>query len=146
MFDAQAFSQQQFERRQAEVSLPDLAPFFPDDEKPVFVVQMLGAEELSIADEATQKHAILTEITTKLAAGSAPEKAAALAEALGISSDDIPARLKKEMEHVRLGLVSPQLDLQQVQKLARHYPIPFRQLHNKIMELTGQGATAKAKP
>lgn len=143
-FDVNAFRQATYKARQGEVTLPALAGYFDKDEQPVFVVKMLNSEELARAEEAIQRNDLVKQLTRMMAQNSA-EKADAIAEAMGVVATDVPPVLKKQIEHVRLGVVSPEMDLSDIVKLSECHPVEFKQLHNKIMELSGQGAEAQVK-
>lgn len=143
-FNVNAFRQTAYKARQGEVTLPALAGYFGKDEQPVFIVKMLNSEELARAEEAIQKNDLLKQLA-KIMTENSTEKANAIAEAMGVVNLDVPPILKKQIEHVRLGIVSPELDLSDVVKLSEIHPVEFKQLHNKIMELSGQGAEAQVK-
>lgn len=146
MFDLKSFERAAFEPRQCDVALPSLADFFKDSE-PVFVVRGLTANELARADEAARKGKMISDLVEKLLESQGgKEKAAALLDAAGLSNAiDPPQIIKQRIEHVRMAVVSPALELQHVIKLADAFPIEFTRLANAVLEMTGQGQVAAVK-
>ena len=145
MFNSTAFDQARFTVREGEISLAALKPFFGEEE-PVFKCKMLNSEELARAEESSNSQQMLHDLMTKMLSGTATDKATAIAEAAGITSDEVPASVRKMIEYVLLGVVEPQLSRDQVVKISVNYPVEFKQLFNKIMTLTGEGAEVEVKP
>lgn len=139
-FDIEAFRRARFTPREVELRLDALSAFGE-----VIKVRGLTAEDLARAEEASQKGKLVSDLIEKLAGSAGKEKASALLEGVGISSD-VPAMLQKRMEHIVLGVVEPKLELVDVVKLGQTFPIEFNIIANKIIELTGQGQIADVKP
>jgi hypothetical protein len=136
-FDLAAFERAEFRPRTSRVELPELAAFFADGEPPQWEVRSLTASELQRASDAKQRQAAVRTIVDAIA--SAGDQAANIRKYLGVTNDT-PGEVAKRMEMLVAGSVSPRVDLQQVVKLAEHYPIAFLTLTNEILELTGRGA------
>src|SRR5690554_989692 len=140
-FDLKAFQKAQFVPREMDVTLDAVAEAGMGDG--VVKVRGLTARELAEAEESAQNGKLLSDLVEKLA-GSGKEKVGALMEGIGFNQD-VPASLAKRLEHVRLGVMEPQMDLADVAKLAEVFPVEFTILANKIMELTGKGQQAQVK-
>ncbi len=138
-FDAKAFTKQSFEPRLVEVQVPDLAPWFGKDEKPVWKVRGLTGTELGFVNEAEQKYKDVAGLVKKLMSGSAKDKIDAVCESLGASSEKEPAEVIRGMEMLRLGSVEPEVDLPLAIKLNRTFPGEFRLLVKAITTATLQG-------
>ncbi|MGB0467756.1 MAG: hypothetical protein ACPGF7_09550 [Pontibacterium sp.] len=144
MFNPTAFDQARFSVREGEITLSALQPFF--DDKPIFRCKMLNSEELAQAEESANSQQVVSELLNRITAGNPHDKAAAIAEAAGISGDDVPGALRKMIEFVLAGVVEPALSRDQVLKISTNFPVEFKQLFNKIMSLTGEGAEIELKP
>ena len=142
MFDLNAFRKAKFKPREAELTLEGLQKAGLGDGR--VIVRGLTSLDIAAAEEAASKGKLLTDIVHKLVDAGGKQKAAALLEGVGISAD-VPAALAKRYEHVRAGLVEPQMDLSDVVKLADCFPIEFAEIANKIMALTGMGKEAEVK-
>lgn len=136
-FDMAAFERAEFRPRTSRVEVPELGAFFGADEPPVWEVRSLTASELQRASDAKQRQATVRTIVDAIA--SAGEQAASIRKYLGVTNDT-PGEVAKRMEMLVSGSLAPRVDLQQVVKLAEHYPIAFLTLTNEILELTGKGA------
>jgi hypothetical protein len=141
-FDVKAFQRAKFSPREAEVTLDAVAS--AGFGTGVFKVRGLTAEEIHIADEAKKRGQLLSNLVEKLASGG-EERVQALLEGVGVSNG-VPADLVKQYEHVRMGLIEPTLEHQDIIKFAEIWPVEFIQLANKVMELTGLGRIAEVKP
>lgn len=143
MFDLNSFRKTEFKPREAELSFSAFSDAGLGDGS--VKVRGLTAEEIARADEASTKGKLLGDIVEKLAGSGGKQKASALLEGVGISSDT-PAALAKRYEHVCIGCVEPKLELADAVKLGSVFPIEFNQIANKILELTGKGQEAAVKP
>lgn len=144
-FDLARFQGTQFQARSAEVSLPALSHFFGPDEPPIFRVRGLSFEELARADVAADRSKVMLGLIEALAGKSAPEQVAALKDALG-HGEATPEHAVKRMEMLALGALEPALALSDVVRLADAFPIEFRILTDKIVELTGLGKVWAGQP
>lgn len=137
-FDLQRFSQALLSPRQAEVAVPDLAPWFGPDEPPAWTVRGLTGDDIARASEAADKAAkIRAAVESLLAAGEGRREA--FAAILGVG-DDVPDDLIKRYEHLMAGSVEPKCDRELAIKLFATFPFVAYLLTNKILELTGLGA------
>lgn len=141
MLDVKALRKTKFTPREDEVTLSALEKAGLGDG--VVKVRGLTAHQLAEAEEASSKSRMLTDLMEKLV-GSEKEKVAALLEGIGFGQD-VPASLAKKLSHVQMGVVEPEMALEDVVKLAEVYPIEFGMLANKIYELTGKGQIAQVK-
>jgi len=136
-FDAQAFEAAQPKPMQAEIRVPELAAFFGEAE-PVWTVRGLEGRELAEANQAVNTNRALAEVLKRVAGGDAKDRAAAAMEALGVS-EKVPDDLVRRHALLRLGSVDPVIVQRQAVRLARHWPVTFYALTNRILELTGEG-------
>lgn len=134
-FDIQKFEAAKPKPRTEEVRLPELAGFFDGD--PVWVVRGLEGKGLAEANAAVDTNRALVELMKRLGGGAKAQAEAAMA-ALGIS-EKVPDDLVRRHAILRLGSIEPTLNQAQVVRFARHWPVEFYTLTNKILELTGQG-------
>jgi len=140
-FDLKKFSKAKFEPRTEDVSVPALAGFFDEGEKPVFKVRGLTGEEMAKTNEAQSKAKNISAVVEALVGSNQNEKVSGLREALGMSEDTLPEDLAKRIEMLRYGCVEPALDLQTASKVFKVAPVEGFNLTNKIMILSGQGMT-----
>lgn len=139
VFDPAKWRKAKLKAPEAVVSMPELAEFGGDEMR----VRQLDSNELHHADTVVSKRKGIRELIEKLAGGDDKEKAQAVLEAMGYGdSDDMHDTLIKKIEHVRMALIEPVLTESDLVKLARFHPVPFQRLHNKVMDLTGQGGVA----
>lgn len=146
MFDVSKFTEAKLSQRTAEVPLPELAEFFDSAENAKAVVRALSGEELAIVREAAARnHAARDALQAMQAGGDVSEAVkSAIAVLVGATGGKtVPDEHARFLEVVRLGLVSPVLDHQQVVKLAMFYPVQFQVLANRIFTLSGMGAESK---
>jgi len=138
-FDLKAFEKTQFDRRTADVEVPELAVFFEKDEKPVFTVQNLEAPEIAKVEVSGQTNDKMAGLIQHLFAGSEAEKIDALQELMGIHKDLEPAYIQC-LTRVELGLSRPKLNRQAVIRLGKLSQDAFYRINRKIKELSGQGS------
>ena len=139
--DLQKFLQAALAPRQATVAVPELAAWF-GKEPSEWVVRGLSAAELARANQAADKGQDNVRAMVQALAGDG-DKAAAIRNAMGLSSEDVPADISRRIEMLAAGSVNPLLgpDNRDVAvKLAETFPTVFYQLTNAITNLTGQGA------
>ncbi len=140
-FDVKKFGKAKFEPRTEIVAVtsPALTAFFSDGDRPEFTVRAITGEEMARVNDATSKQKNLAAVVEALAGQAQAEKVSALRESLGLSDDDLPADLARRIEMLRLGCVSPELDLQTAAKIFRVAHVDGYNLSNKILVLSGQG-------
>ena len=136
--DLKKFMAAKFEPRTQAVDVPDLAMWFPEDTPAVITVRGLTGEELARVNEAAAKNRNMAGIVDALASASAPDKAEAIKEAIGIS-DSVPDDLAKRIEQLVFGCVEPKFDQPAAVKFFQVFPVEGYILSNAIMRLTGQG-------
>lgn len=155
--DIQKFLNASLKPRQAQVSVPALAAWFPPAPAsgtvdgiapptappvPVWVVRGLTAAELCRANQAAESGLDNVRAMVAALAGDG-DKAATIRAAMGLSSEDVPADISRRIEMLATGSVTPELgdNYRDVAvKLAETYPTVFYELTNAITNLTGQGA------
>jgi len=140
MFDDKAFMRAKFQPRTAEVPVPALQVFFPDDAPAVWTVRNLTGDELAKSMEATNRQKGIDTIIQALATQS--EQIDEIRASLGIG-DDVATELVKRLEQLVIASVDPAIDKPLAVKLSENFPVEFYQLTNKIVELTGLGADLK---
>jgi hypothetical protein len=146
-FDKRAFLNAQMVARQAEIRVDGAAAFFTPTEEgeevsPVWVVRGLTGAELSKVYELPARQTRLANIATALATANADrEKIAEIRAALGLY-DGLTLDVKKRLEMLTMGSVSPETPLPVARKIFDRFPVDFYNLTTKIMELTGLGAAA----
>ena len=152
-FDLAAFRKAKFQQREQDVPLSGLtAAGFGgydgegDDATPkpvVFRVRGLTSQELAKAEQESDNSQLMAKVAERLA-GSESEKVQALIDGLGLG-DDTPRALTKKLMHVQMAVVSQDLKLQDVVRIADAFPTDFLELSNQIYNLTGKGKVAQVK-
>lgn len=136
-FNLEKFEAANLAPRTTDIELPALAVFFGKDEKPIFTVRGLNANELFKGMEASQKQKTMGALVEAMA--TQKEQVSAMRKALGLS-DATPGEMAKRLEMLVAGCVAPVVSLPVAVKLAEHFPVEFMQLTNAITELTGKGS------
>lgn len=142
-FKADAFTGAQLALRTADVPVPDLAAWF--EGTPVWRVRGLCANELAKVDQAERRNEAAEALAEALSSGTAADITAGVREVLG-RSGAIESVYARQVEILVLGSVEPAIDHAVAAKLGECFPVPFKQLLNTILTLTGQGADAPKKP
>jgi len=140
-FNYESFSTASFKARTEAVSVPELKQWYDDDEKPVWVVQGLNAEQLAIVNEAVEQNKNQSAILAAICGNVTKEKVEGIKEALGISKESAPNDVVRRIALIVAGSV-PECSQDVVVKLGLAFPVTFYNLSNKILKLTGQGMTA----
>lgn len=128
--------------RTAEVAVPDLAAWF--DGEPVWRVRGLNANEMAKVEQAERRQQVAEALAEALQAGNVAEIAAGVREVLG-RSVAIESVYARQIELLVIGSVEPAIDHAHAAKLGECYPVTFKTIVNKVLELTGQGAEAASK-
>ncbi len=139
--DLNKFINASLSAREADVAVPALADFFDDGEKPVWRVRGLTAAELARSREATDKGESIKKLVEAMAGDG--DKAEAIRESLGLSSEEVPTDVSRRIEMLVAGSVKPEIPEEQrdvAVKMAENFPVTFYELTNKVQELTGDGA------
>jgi hypothetical protein len=144
-FDTVKFEGAKFEERTSEVPMPGLAPFFDDDDKHVFVVRGVTAEELALAREQVDKNkAVRAALASDAATASEEVKAAIKTLVAGADTKaEAPDRHVLNLNLAATGIVTPELSFSQVVKLAEKFPVEFNSIAQEVMRLTGLGQQVK---
>lgn len=143
-FDKKKFAKTAFVSRTQAVPLPDLQEFFPEGEKPVWIVRNLTGPELGKVNEAADRNKSIAAILDGIISADAKDKVDALKASLGLDNST-PNDIVRRMEILTIGSVDPAIDHELAVKLCEYYPIEFFELTNTITQLTGQGAEIKKK-
>lgn len=137
-FDLTKFEQAQFQPREVDVDVPDLATFFDEGEKPVWRVRGLTGAELARANEAAENNRKIMAMLDGLLSENRQKVSEAVREFTG-RGETQPDELVKRIEMLVMGSVAPAVTNPQAARLARTHPVVFWQITNQITELTGQG-------
>lgn len=138
-FDTKAFMHTTFAPRTARVDVPGLADWFADA-SPVWVVRGQTANEVALANAASEKHKAVDSIVKAIA--DSADKVNAIRQAIGVSTDT-PADIVKRLEQLVQCSVEPVITLDVAVKLAEVRPVEFYILTNEIVKLTGLGMDVK---
>ena len=144
-FDADGFLRAPLQARTQDVDVPELAEWFGED-KPIWRVRGLSANEIQRSADAKIRLNRESALVDALSSGSRADMAEELARVLGRKADDVEPEVGRRMELLIAGSVEPVCNLELAGKLADSFPIPFINITNAILSLTGQGAEAKKKP
>lgn len=143
-FKIQDFKSAPFEYRVDEVQVPELKPFFENGDDLVWKVRGLTGQELGKANEAADRNRKISSVVEGVLSRSAKKMAQAVKH---VVDPDTPQDIAKRLEHMIIGSVEPECDLELARKICERYPIEFYSITNKILELTGQGQLpGKPKP
>jgi len=143
MLDIQRFLSASFAAREKAVDVPELADWFAPDKPAQWVVRGLTAAELGRVNQAAEAGLENVRAMIEALAGAGTNKAGAIRQAMGLSTDDVPADVSRRIEMLAIGSVSPALGEAQrdvAVKLSEAFPTKFYALTNHIINLTGQGA------
>lgn len=138
-FDSNKFLKTKFRDRTLDVPVPELKKFFSADEKPVWTVRGLTAEEIARANDEVSQNKDVAAIVSALASSISKEKAEAVKDLVGINKDRLPGDVVKRISHLMSGSVSPECSREMAVKLGENQAVVFFNLTNKILELSGKG-------
>jgi len=145
-FNKNSFIKQQFEHRTEPVSVPAIASWFDEGSKPEWMVRNLTGNEMACAQEALSKSKNISALAEALLTSNQKDKVDALKQFVG-TADDVHGEVAKRLEMLVSGSVEPEIDMEIAIKLAENFPVEFMMLSNKIITLTGLGASSlKPKP
>jgi hypothetical protein len=144
-FNAEAFMQADLAQRTEDVPVPALKAWFGDDDKPVWTIRALTANELSRANSARERAKNRDTILSEVTANHQTEVREEVRALLGIT-DDVDPGYARAVEVVMQGSVEPECSEDMAVKLAEHFPVILFDLNNKILLLTGQGSGVEKKP
>lgn len=144
-FDEKRFLKTKFQPRTEAVPVPDLAAFFPEGEKPLWIIRGLEGKELGLVNEAAARNKNVAAILEGLMAGDAKEKAKAVQKLLG-TAGEVPEDVARRLEILVLGSVDPPCKPELAVRICEAYPVEFFDLTNRIRNLTGQGKLPGKQP
>lgn len=145
MFDADRFLQAELRPRERTIDVPQLASWFGPGEPARWTVRGLTGAELGRAAEASSRglENVRAFIAAMAANGDPDDKVASIRRMLGVSDEDVPERVSRNIELLTLGSVDPALGPNRrdvAVRLAETFPLVFWALANAIDELTGLGS------
>lgn len=145
-FDTKKFKTAKFEIREGLVKVPDLQPFFPEGEDPVWKVRGLTGHELGKVNESAERHKNIMSILEGLISSGNAEKVESVKKLVGLG-DDTPVDIVKRIEMLVVASISPECDEELAVRLCEKFPVEFFNITNEITKLTGQGhVLGKLKP
>jgi len=137
-FDAKKFLETKFEPRKKSYPVPQLADWFPDGEKAVWIIKSIGAAEFGRADEAAGNEGMSDKILGALTAMNSADVVTKIKELMGKSGDK-PKSIAKRIYHLIYGSDDPVCTLELAVRLCDMFPVLFLELTNEILMLSGQG-------
>lgn len=146
-FDKHAFMHAEISRRTASLEIDTLSDFFPEGEKPVFIVQNLTAAEVATVREAVAKNAAARRALAAAEKNGAAEEVVAAIRTLLASTGghSLADEYVRYLTVITLGCTDPAVDLEMAKRLAKAAPVGFQMLAEKILTLTGMGGDIKKK-
>jgi len=144
-FDAKAFMQARLTARTRAVGVPTLRRWFGQDDRPIWKVRGLTANELAKVNDAERRNKREAALLDALSDGTRAEIVKEIQHALGRSDDTMPD-LARRLEMLIAGSVEPVCSEDMAVKIAEKFPVQFYELTNIILDLTGQGSDVSKKP
>lgn len=137
-FDPLKFEKQEFHYRTEEIELQSLAFCFPEDEKPIFKIRNLIADEVARTNDAIQTSKKAASLIEALASMNQQEMVTSFKEQLGYGKE-INGEIQRRIEIILYGCMEPKLPRDLVVKMGEVFPTAFYHLSNRITNLTGLG-------
>jgi hypothetical protein len=144
MFDREKFKSQAYSSRTATVPVKVLAEFF-GEAAPEFIVRGLSFDELAKTETAASSQKTLVALVDALAAANQRDVTQQVRELIGAGENLQPQTIRRQHMLV-LATVSPEIDDHVAAKIAENFPVEFKELTDKIIELTGMGRTPGKLP
>jgi len=139
-FDTQKFIDAKFRHRTKDITVSGvLASFFDEDEKPIFKIRNLTADELSKCENEAKNNRDLQKIAQHLL-NKNPEIVANGIKSIFEVDDKTSSYVVKCFGYIEFGVVEPKCDLEFAKKLGTIAPSTFFDLSSEIYQLTGLGA------
>lgn len=138
-FDTKQFMREQFTARTQDIPVPDLALFFPKDEKPIWKIRGMEGKELGRSKEAVSKNKSVAGIMAMLKSAKISEQTEAMEALIGLGPKNTPDNIAERLDHLVTASVAPECSLDMAVKICRVHPITFLQLTTAILTLTGKG-------
>ena len=126
-------------RRVSKEDVPELKDWFPPDEKPIWTIQMITAEEITRCNDAAARYQISREMVQGIMSQYSQDAKEMAQEIMGLSSKQKPVEFAARIERLILGSVAPKCDLDLSLKLSETYPITWLTLTSKILTLSEKG-------
>lgn len=138
-FDTKRFMREQYTARTQDIPVPDLALFFPKDEKPMWTIRGMEGKELGRSKEAISRNKSISGIVTMLKSAKISDQTEAMEALLGLGAKNTPDNIAERLDHLVTASVAPVCSLDMAVKLCKAHPITFLQLTTAILTLTGEG-------
>ena len=148
-FKFDKYKASEFQPRTADVKVPELKDWFDDGDEPIWRVRALTAVELAKVREAVERNAAgLKTLVESLVYAQDDAKNAVGKDIKRRMDDQVPGDIVRRYEILMAGSVDPEVkEKSDAITLGVNHPGTLYELTNKILELTGQGATpGKQKP
>ena len=144
-FDMAKFQSAQYEDRIDNIHVPEMVDFYPEGTKPMIKVKGLTAEELAKSEyEVSLNRQTINEMNKLNVDDNTISALRTIMRSYG--TEDTPDNHVKMLNFVRIGMLEPKMNHDEVIKFSNVFPIEFRQVYIKIAELTGRGSQALGKP
>lgn len=138
-FNSEKFDNTKYKDRIAKVPVPELKKYFADGEEMVWEVKCLGANEISIANDAAQANKDIAKIVEALASNNAEEKIEAIKKSMGLPSEDVQTDIARRISMLVSASVNPKCEQHTAVKLSTFHGSVFYRITNKILGLIGEG-------
>lgn len=145
-FDVKKFKQAKYTRRTKDIPVPDLAEWFDEGEKPVWIIQGLTGKEVGVSKQAAAKNKSLAGIMEMLKSSKVLDKTKALQTIFDLDPKGTTENVAERLEQMVHASVKPECDLDLALKVCKCYPVAFYTISNEILRLTGQGMQPPGKP
>jgi len=144
-FKEKEFIKTKFLPRTEDVLVPTLSSWF--DGEAVWKCRGLEGNELGRCNDLADKNRrLISSIAEGLVSDKASDTVEAIKALVGLS-DDVPSENAKRIEYIQAGSVDPICNLDLAIRLNSFFPVQFREITNKILQLTGWGhEVGKQKP
>ncbi len=107
-FNINKYSKGEFHPREEEVLVPRLNSFFPEGERPIFIVRGMTADEVARSNKAVANSKTINSLITAVSSQNSKEKTKAFKDMVGFG-DDIAEDTCRKIEVIMIGLVNPSL-------------------------------------
>jgi hypothetical protein len=136
-FNSKEFKKVKFVPRSEDISVPILASWF--EGPAIWKVRGLEGNELGRCNDlADRNRRAITSIAEGLVSDKSAETVDAIKALVGLS-DNVPDENAKRIEYLQAGSVDPICDLELAVRINAYFPVQFREITNKILQLTGFG-------
>ena len=136
-FDTNKFLQANLKCRTKYEEVEDLKAFFPEGEKPQWLVKGLTGQELGACNSAVERNSTFAAVVEGLSSKLPEQVKKAIANLVG--GEGVPDDVAKRICMLVLGSVDPKVDESIAVHLCTTFPVEFYQLTQSITTLTGLG-------